>query len=97
LCHSVFCFFALVALSNHSSLVATLKLHTNLLFPIDFNSGSLDEFRGTVQFLDKKTEGSAPKKTVKVTTPAVEVASDFDDDICRKQIYYATLLSASFV
>jgi hypothetical protein len=39
----------------------------------------VDEFKGTVQFLDKKTEGSAPKKTVKVTTPAVEVASDFDD------------------
>jgi single-stranded DNA-binding protein len=29
----------------------------------------VDEFKGTVQFLDKKTEGSAPKKTVKVTTP----------------------------
>jgi single-strand DNA-binding protein len=27
----------------------------------------VDEFRGTVQFLDKKLEGSAPKKTVKVT------------------------------
>jgi hypothetical protein len=40
LCHSTFCLFCLVALSNHSSLVATLKLHTNLLFPIDFNSGS---------------------------------------------------------
>jgi hypothetical protein len=32
-------------------------------------------------FLDKKLEGSAPKKTAKVTTPAVEAASDFDDDI----------------
>jgi hypothetical protein len=41
----------------------------------------VDEFRGTVQFLDKKLEGSAPKKTAKVTTPAVETASDFDDDI----------------
>jgi single-strand DNA-binding protein len=41
----------------------------------------VDEFRGTVQFLDKKTEGSEPKKTAKVTTPTVEVASDFDDDI----------------
>jgi hypothetical protein len=28
----------------HSSLVATLKLHTNLLFPIDFNSGSPPKF-----------------------------------------------------
>jgi single-stranded DNA-binding protein len=27
----------------------------------------VDEFRGTVQFLDKKLEGSAPKKTAKVT------------------------------
>jgi single-strand DNA-binding protein len=41
----------------------------------------VDEFRGTVQFLDKKSEGNAPKKTAKVTTPAVETASDFDDDI----------------
>jgi hypothetical protein len=31
LCHSTFCLFCLVALSNHSSLVATLKLHTYLL------------------------------------------------------------------
>jgi single-stranded DNA-binding protein len=41
----------------------------------------VDEFKGTVQFLDKKSEGSEPKKTAKVTTPAVETASDFDDDI----------------
>jgi single-strand DNA-binding protein len=41
----------------------------------------VDEFKGTVQFLDKKTEGSESKKTAKVTTPAVETASDFDDDI----------------
>jgi hypothetical protein len=38
-------------------------------------------YLGTVQFLDKKLEGSAPKKIAKVTTPAVEAASDFDDDI----------------
>jgi single-stranded DNA-binding protein len=58
----------------------------------------VDEFKGTVQFLDKKLEGSAPKKTVKVTTPAV-YNNNYSQFLptCRKQIYCAILLSASFV
>jgi hypothetical protein len=38
---------------------------------------------GNVQFLDKKENNasSLPKKTAKVTAPAVESITDFNDDI----------------